>query len=74
MEDDDTQHSYLIREENRTSSQAVKDSSPQPTKSQSKELSHERDSSVSDQKEHHQHHEHTTINNIPPNLKRLRHH
>jgi hypothetical protein len=57
MEDDDTQHSHLIREENRTSSQAGKDSSPHPTQSQSKELSHERDSSVSDHKEHHQHHE-----------------
>jgi hypothetical protein len=56
-EEDDTQHSHLIRKENRTSSQAGKDSSPRPTQSQSKELSHERDSSVSDHKEHHQHHE-----------------
>jgi hypothetical protein len=58
MEDDDTQHSHLIRKENRTSSQAGKDSSPRHTQSQSKDLSHERDSSVSDHKEHHQQHHH----------------
>jgi hypothetical protein len=68
MEDDDTQHSHLVRKENRTSSQAGKDSSPRHTQSQSKDLSHERDSSVSDHKEHHQqhheqhhhHHQHST--------------
>jgi hypothetical protein len=61
MEDDDNKHhSHLIRKENRTSSQAGKDSSPpHQTQSQSKELSHEIESSISDHKEHHQrqHHE-----------------
>jgi hypothetical protein len=56
MEDDDKHHSHLVRKENRTSSQAEKDSSPHHTQSQSKELSHERESSVSDHKEHHQQH------------------
>jgi hypothetical protein len=55
--EDDKHDSYLIRKENRTSSQAGKDSSPHHTQSQSKELSHESKSSVSDHKEHHQHHE-----------------
>ncbi len=57
MEDDDKQHSHLIGKEDRTSSQAGKDSSPHHTQSQSKELSHESKSSVSDHKEHDQHHE-----------------
>jgi hypothetical protein len=52
--EDDKQHSHLIRKENGTSSQAKKDSSPHHIQSQSKELSYERESSVSDHKEHHQ--------------------
>jgi hypothetical protein len=57
MEDDDKQHSHVVRKENRTSSQAEKDSSPHDnTQSQSKELSHESKSYVSDHKDHHQHH------------------
>jgi hypothetical protein len=55
--EDDKHHSHLVRKENRTSSQAEKDSSPHHTQSQSKELSHERESSVSDHMEHHQHQE-----------------
>jgi hypothetical protein len=58
MEDDDKHHSHLVRKENRTSSQAEKDSSPHHTQSQSKDLSHERESSVIDHKEHHQQHHH----------------
>jgi hypothetical protein len=54
--EDDKHHSHLVRKENRTSSQAEKDSSPHHTQSQSKELSHESESSVSDHKEHHQQH------------------
>jgi hypothetical protein len=61
MEDDDTQHSHLIRKENRISSQAEKDSSPHHTQSQSKELSHESESSVSNHNElHHPHQQHST--------------
>lgn len=57
MEDDDKQHSDLVRKESRSGSQAEKDSSPHHnTQSQSKELSHERESSVNDHKEHHQQH------------------
>jgi hypothetical protein len=54
--EDDKHHSHLVRKENRTSSQAEKDSSPDHTQSQSKELSHESESSVSDHKEHQQQH------------------
>jgi hypothetical protein len=54
--EDDKHHSHLVRKENRTSSQAEKDPSPRHTQSQSKELSHESESSVSDHKEHHQQH------------------
>jgi hypothetical protein len=58
MEDDNKHHSDLVRKENRTSSQAENDSSPHHNaQSQSKELSHESESSVRDHKEHHQHHE-----------------
>src|SRR5918992_5749687 len=56
--ENDKHHSHLVRKENRTSSQAEKNSSPcHNTQSQSKELSHESESSISDHKEHHQHHE-----------------
>jgi hypothetical protein len=56
--EDDKHHSPIVRKEDRTSSQAEKDSSPHHnTQSQSRELSHESESSVSDHKEHHQHHE-----------------
>jgi hypothetical protein len=55
--ENDKHHSHLVRKENRTSSQAEKDSSPHHnTQSQSKELSHESESSVSDHKEQHQQH------------------
>src|ERR671914_2046404 len=57
--ENDKHHSHLVRKENRTSSQAEKDSSPHHnTQSQSKELSHESESSVSDHKEQHQQHHH----------------
>jgi hypothetical protein len=53
--EDDKQHSHLVRKESRTGSQAGKDSSPDHTQSQNKELTHERESSVSEHKEHHHH-------------------
>jgi hypothetical protein len=59
--EDDKQHSHVVRKESRTGSQAGKDSSPHHTQSQSKELTHERESSVSEHKEqqhHEQHHAH----------------
>jgi hypothetical protein len=55
-EDDDKHHSHVVRIENRTRSQAEKDASLHHTQSQSKELSHESESSVSDHREHHQQH------------------
>jgi hypothetical protein len=64
--EDDKHHSHLVGKENRTSSQAEKDSSPHHTQSQSKELSHERESSVSDHKEHHQQHHHHQQHSTQP--------
>ena len=55
--EDDKHHSHLVRKESRIDSQAEKDSSPHHTQSQSKELAHESESSVSDHNEHNQHHE-----------------
>jgi hypothetical protein len=55
--EDDKHHSHLVRKENRTSSQAEKDSSPHHTQSQRNKRSHESESSISDHKEHDQHHE-----------------
>jgi hypothetical protein len=57
MEDDDTQHSHLLRKETRTNSSTKEISSPHNTHSQDKDLSHERKPSVIEHKEHRQHHE-----------------
>jgi hypothetical protein len=54
--EEDKHHSHLVRKENRTSSQAEKDSSSHHSQSQSKELSHESESPISDHKERHQQH------------------
>jgi hypothetical protein len=55
MEDNDKQHSHLVGKDSRTDSQAEKNSSPHHTQSQSKELTHERESSIGEHKEHHYH-------------------